>query len=547
MLKKSISLILIICMVFGISCVYSAAAQGGEISEDLSWELSAIGRLTISGTGDTIPDYSPSNPAPWAASAAQVKTLSLPSSLRYIGAYAFDGCAQLKEINLTKIESIGAYSFNMCGFESIELPYTLKEVAPYAFTQCFSLKTVTFHELQYGAMDVQKKEGTAIIGEGAFSGCTALTALNSYLNNEAVVSRLPSTLKVVGKEAFSSCEALAGIGFADGGKNITSLGVGAFSFCISLKTFDIPSGIGTVPKDCFISTGLQSVKLPANITAVGEDAFAFCDALSTVDVYNNNCTFYDGENTTPDGAKLYVLKDAKNVIAYANRYQKPLEVLCTGRTRHSAGMFSKWSVSKKASAVARGELVRSCGSCGYKMYAVVPQIKTVKLTKTAFYFTGKKICPTAAQVLITDENGAVIPTNDYTVSCQTKGIAVGKHSVKIAFKASSKYSGSFVRYYTVVLKGTAVKRVDAGKGVLRVNWTKQIIGTNGYQVRLCKKSDFKTGVILKTVRNPKAVSLTVKGLNKKTGYYIQIRTFRTVGKNKYVFSAWSKSFGRKTK
>ena len=362
MVKKSISLILVICMVLSITCVYAAAAQSGAISEDLSWELSTVGRLTISGKGDTIPDYSPESPAPWAKNAAQVKTLSLPNSLRHIGAYAFDGCAQLKKIDFGKTQTIGAYSFRMCGFEQIELPYTLSAVAPYAFSQCSALKTVTFHEIQYGALDVQKREGVTLIGEGAFSDCTALTALNSYLNNEAVVAHLPATLATVGKEAFSGCEQLSTIAFDNAGKNLTSLGEGAFAFCTALKAFDLPAGISTVPKDCFMSAGLQSVRLPANITAVGEDAFAFCDALTTVDVINNNCTFYHSENTTPDTAKLRVLKDAANAISYANRYKKPVEVLCTGRRTHSAGMFGKWSVSQKASAAARGALVRSCGS-----------------------------------------------------------------------------------------------------------------------------------------------------------------------------------------
>ena len=546
MFKKSISLILIMCMVFGITCVYSAAVQGGEIGENLSWELSTIGRLTISGTGDTIPDYSSENPAPWAQYAAQVKTLSFPGTLRHIGAYAFDGCAQLKEIDLGKIESIGAYSFSMCGFEAIELPYSLKEVAPYAFTQCFFLEKVIFHEIEYGGLGVQKKEGVSEIGECAFSDCPTLATLNSYLNDGAIVNCLPSTLACIGKEAFSGCEALRGVNFADSGKAVTALGEGCFTGCTSLRSITLPVGIGSVPKDCFMSTGLQSVKLPANITAVGEDAFAFCEDLSTIDVYSNDCTFYDGENTTPDTAKLRVEYAAKKAISYASAYQKPYEVLCVGRGGHS---FGTSTVSKKASALTQGIITRRCTtkSCGYQVSTVIPKVKNVKLTKTAFYFTGKKICPTVAGVLITDESGAVIPTSDYTVTCQTKGIEVGKHSVKIAFKASSKYTGSFVRYYTIVLKGTAVKTVDSGKGVLRVNWTKQTVGTNGYQVRICKKSDFKSGVILKTVRNPKAVSLTIKGLSRKTGYYIQIRTFRTIGKNKYVFSAWSKSFGRKTK
>ena len=80
-MKKIISILLITVLLLGAVCVPVNAAQGGAIGDDLSWELSTVGRLTISGTGDTIPDYSAASGAPWAQDASKVKTLSLPRKL----------------------------------------------------------------------------------------------------------------------------------------------------------------------------------------------------------------------------------------------------------------------------------------------------------------------------------------------------------------------------------------------------------------------------------------------------------------------------------
>ena len=103
-----------------------------------------------------------------------------------------------------------------------------------------------------------------------------------------------------------------------------------------------------------------------------------------------------------------------------------------------------------------------------------------------------------------------------------------------------------MRYYSIVPKGTAIKSVSAQKAALKISWNKQSAQATGYQLRLCKRADFKAGVVVKTVKNNKTTSLLVTRLTKKTGYYIQIRTYKTVsGKNYY--SGWSKAVGRKTK
>jgi len=532
-------------VLLGTLCFGSVAAERGDITENLQWELSTLGRLTISGSGDAIPDYSAQSGAPWAAYAKNIKELSLPNSLKSIGAYAFYGCAKLSDVELGKIKTLGTAAFAGSGLKNVVLPCDIKDIPDECFRECTELQSVCFKEVTSGGAGVVIKDGAESIGDKAFEFCTALTEVYT-IHNGAREENLPSTLKAIGAQAFSACESLERIAFAQNGKDLTALGAGAFSGCVSLSAIAIPTGIGTIEKETFMQTALGAVTLPTGITAVGEDAFAFCDSLSKIDVLNSACTFFAGENTTPDGAVLRVVYTANNpTMQYAQNFGKPLKVLCTGRGESHA---FKSTVTRKASALQTGNIQQKCGSCGYTKNAVIAKVETVKLTKTSFYYTGKVIYPTAAQVLMTDTNGKQIPSTEYTVTCQTGGKAVGKHSVKIAFKSTCKnYQGSFVRYYTIVLKGTKVTSVDSGAGKLRVHWSKQTTGTDGYQIRLCKNKNFKSGVILKTVRDKKATALLIKSLSRKSGYYIEVRTFQTIGKNKYNFSAWSAPYGRKTK
>ncbi|MBQ6380810.1 MAG: leucine-rich repeat domain-containing protein [Clostridia bacterium] len=544
MLKRSISILLVICVLLGALSVVGTAAESGEISENLRWELDTFGTLRISGSGNAIPDYSPENPAPWAKYAGSVKELSLPGTLRGIGAYAFADSAHLKQVNISRITALGAAAFKGCGLNAVELPYQLKTIPADCFAECTQLQSVCFKEVYEGALGEGTSYGAEHIGERAFEYCTALSRLYTVLNDERK-QQLPTTLQSIGADAFSSCDSLQGLTFANGGKAVKSLGAGAFRFCENLQSFTLPAGISTVEKECFYSTGLKSIVLPVTITAVRENAFAFCDGLTKIDVYNNNCSFFSGEETTPDSAVLRVTGAAKNAQQYAKAYGKPIKVLCTGRVESHAA-FKNGAV-QKASAKQAGSIAQVCSSCGYTRFVAIAQVKTVKLSKTAFYYTGKVQCPTAAQVLIYDAAGKRIAASNYTIQRQTGSKEVGKHSVKITFKAGSRYTGSFVRYYSIVLKGTSIRSVAAGRGALRVNWLKQAVGTSGYQLRFCKSKTFRSGVVTKTVWSAKAVSATQSKLARATGYYIQVRTFRKVGKNAYVFSAWSTPCGRKTK
>lgn len=126
----------------------------------------------------------------------------LPKSLKAILGSAFDGCSNLKRIDLPDtIEYLGTYCFARSGIENITLPPLLNKVPDYCCYMCKRLKKVSL--------------GTQItvIGKSAFQKCVQLREIS-----------LPETLREVESESFRE----------------TSIG-----------TMIFPSGVKRVSKDIF--------------------------------------------------------------------------------------------------------------------------------------------------------------------------------------------------------------------------------------------------------------------------------------------------------
>ena len=85
-------------------------------------------------------------------------TISFPSTLEWIGSYAFESCSGLRELNFPEgLEYIGEGAFAYCaeecededfwgfvGLESVFLPQSLIEIGEEAFVYCRALESVTF-------------------------------------------------------------------------------------------------------------------------------------------------------------------------------------------------------------------------------------------------------------------------------------------------------------------------------------------------------------------------------------------------------------------
>lgn len=173
------------------------------------------------------------------------------------------------------------------------------------------------------------------------------------------------------------------------------------------------------------------------------------------------------------------------------------------------------------------------------------KVASVKLSTTTYTYNGKVKKPA---VTAKDNKNNVIPKSAYTVKYSSGCKSVGKYTATVTFRGD--YSGSFVRSFQIIPKGTKIKRLKAGKKSFTVKWTAQKTQTTGYQVQYCLKKNFKKGAKTTTVGKNKTVSKKITKRGKKKTYYVRIRTYKTVkvkGKSTKLYSGWSAVKKVKTK
>ena len=194
-----------------------------------------------------------------------LKEVSLPQGLLTIGYDVFRDCVALKTINLpgslTTLEGdviitqsgiVYGQVFGGCtSLEHITIPARVKALPVYCFCNCTKLSTVEFAE--------RSELWTA--GDGAFSGCTALSDVDLSKCKEigsscfSGCSQLKSVdlskCSKIAKNAFLDCVELTEIKIGD----CPTIGNNAFSGCVSQKKLTIQgtinSGTGSISDTAF--------------------------------------------------------------------------------------------------------------------------------------------------------------------------------------------------------------------------------------------------------------------------------------------------------
>ena len=136
-----------------------------------------------------------------------LKEVSLPPTVKTIGAAAFKGCSKLV---------------------AVALPQELRAVGKEAFANCQLLKAPTLpDDLEW-------------IGPKAFADCGSIEEI-----------RLPYKLNLIGEEAFWSCDNLTNVVFP---YNLKLIGARAFAFCEKLESLEIPGGVMSIGPEAFPAT-----------------------------------------------------------------------------------------------------------------------------------------------------------------------------------------------------------------------------------------------------------------------------------------------------
>ena len=351
--KKLLSLLLCAVMVLGsvaiggeefaqmldVFSVKASAASSGTCGDNVRWNLSDDGVLTISDTG-AMKNYYDLSSVPWYSSLSSIKTVVIENGVTSIGSYAFDYCTGLTSVTIPdSVTSIGGFAFSCCtGLTSITIPNSVKSIGDDAFSCCTGLTSVTI------------PDSVISIGNGAFSDCSGLTSVTipnsvtsinafsfmdcaklekieipngvKYIEHDAFSGcinlkeiDLPASVKSIGGDAFSACKNLTRIVISEG---ITSIGGFAFTDCSSLSSITIPDSVTSIGDYAFYKcTGLTSITIGNSVTSIGSFAFDYCTGLTSIHIPSSVLSIGQYNFETCDNLK-YICSDKE--ICYAKTY-----------------------------------------------------------------------------------------------------------------------------------------------------------------------------------------------------------------------------------
>ena len=222
-------------------------------------------------------------------------SITLPETVKAIGASAFTNCSQLQKINIPEgVTSIGASAFAGCKkLKQLVLPAGLQEIPEQLCNLC-------------GALDsVRLPAGLTIIPQKAFNGCSALRSI-----------KIPNSVTNIGNNAFAGCP----LDTVVLPTSLNVLGDGVFN---QLSLSNSPKHL--VLNDKLVATGmstfanwseLQTITIGRNVAILGQDCFYGDSLVTDITCYAAQPPLiYDGTfSGVPDSAKVHVL--SSSIAAY---------------------------------------------------------------------------------------------------------------------------------------------------------------------------------------------------------------------------------------
>ncbi len=292
-----------------VDAMNAGSGNFSSLGSPLTWSVSGS-TLTISGNG-AMPDYN-SGDGNWTAfinacnginrivvaegvtkisayafagagyaAFRNVTSVSLPSTLTDIGAFAFNGDTGLTSVTIPSGNVHESAFINCTNLQTVELGSGVKEVGVSAFEGCGKISRVQTPSLNawcniyFGGIKANPTEvshnlyvggtlltnlavpsGVKEISPYAFQGVTSITQVS-----------IPASVKEIGEYAFHGCSGIQFVTFS--GAGIQSIGAYAFEAIGNSSFIDlsIPASIEYIGEYAFANNKLQTISVPKGFIA----------------------------------------------------------------------------------------------------------------------------------------------------------------------------------------------------------------------------------------------------------------------------------------
>lgn len=290
---------------------YIALADEGECGDNVTWTLDANGTLRIRGSG-AMKDYSNDAPAPWGT---EIKALEVGEGVTYIGKATFKNYEALKTVRLpSSLKFIAVEAFHKCnGLMAVYIP-SLEDWLSIEFVDYNSNPLTYAGNLYVGGgllTELVIPDGVERIGKYTFQGCSSIRSVvipgsvkemyhSAFFNNSALTDVYAPSLEAWMHISFETSYAnpmLSAENLYLGGKLATDIVIPetyteipdyAFCYCDSLTSVILPPALIRIGQSAFAKcTGLTSIVLPPMVETIGGGAFSECTSLKNFQASEN--------------------------------------------------------------------------------------------------------------------------------------------------------------------------------------------------------------------------------------------------------------------
>ena len=183
-------------------------------------------------------------------------SITLPETVKEIGASAFTNCSRLQKINIPEgVTKIGSSAFANCAkLKQLVLPSGLKEIPEQLCSSCNSLDSVKL------------PAGLTVIPQKAFSGCglgrvtipNSVTNIGNYAFSGCPLDTLvlPTSLNVLGDGVFNQLNLTTSPKHLVLNEKLVATGMGTFANWSELQTIVIGKNVAILGQDCFLGDSL---------------------------------------------------------------------------------------------------------------------------------------------------------------------------------------------------------------------------------------------------------------------------------------------------